>query len=365
MRGSLIISVILHAALIGAALIGFNSHQPPASPPSLAVNLLAPPSETSATKSGKADAAVEEAAKQAPPAEKKPEIVNTAAKQPPREKPSEKAAALPPPKPQAPPPPQETAAKQDKPEAPAKPEPERTASQPAKPAPPPPPKARPAEQPKQQLREAAPREEPKAAKEQSKPRQAAPKPAPKRPDKPDKIAELIDRPSLPAQGKSDFDPDRIAALLNRDPTAGGGQLYDEPREPWRQPSTLEEQATGVTPDRPERIARGSPQGRDDRISANEIDAFRSQISRCWTPPVGGLGGDAIIVKLRIALNEDGSLSRPPEISNRMASPFFRPAADSAVRAVMQCQPYRMMPPEKYSQWRDMLLTFDPRQMYGG
>jgi hypothetical protein len=35
-----------------------------------------------------------------------------------------------------------------------------------------------------------------------------------------------------------------------------------------------------------------------------------------------------------------------------------------MRAVMQCQPYRM-PAEKYDQWRDMLLTFDPRQMYGG
>ena len=39
------------------------------------------------------------------------------------------------------------------------------------------------------------------------------------------------------------------------------------------------------------------------------------------------------------------------------------AADSAVRAVYQCQPYEL-PAEKYAVWRDMILNFDPRQMYG-
>ena len=39
------------------------------------------------------------------------------------------------------------------------------------------------------------------------------------------------------------------------------------------------------------------------------------------------------------------------------------AADSAVRAVYQCQPYEL-PSEKYAVWRDMILNFDPRQMYG-
>ena len=77
------------------------------------------------------------------------------------------------------------------------------------------------------------------------------------------------------------------------------------------------------------------------MSASDIDALRAQISRCWAPPVGGLGSDAIIVKLRIKLNEDGRLGRPPEVMNDNPSPFFPPAAESAVRAVFQCQPYRM------------------------
>lgn len=361
MRGSLIISILLHVALIGTALIGFTTHHQPVSvPPPVAVNVLTP-AETTALKAGKANAKAEEAARQAPAGEKATETVNTAAKLPVSEKPSEKAAALPPPKPKSAPP-QETPAKPEKAD---KQEPERKAEPPAEKAPVTPPRPKQAEQqpqPKPQRRE-PPREEPKPVKnEKPKPREAAPKPKPQRQDK---TADPIDKPTPPVQGQSDFDPDRIAALLNRDPTAGGATAPpEEPREPWRRPSTLEEQAAGQSPQQPERFARGSAEGRDSRMSANEVDAFRAQISRCWTPPVGGLGGDPIIVKLRIALKEDGSLARPPEVSNQMVSPFFRPAADSAVRAVMQCQPYQM-PADKYGQWRDMLLTFDPRQMYGG
>ena len=110
--------------------------------------------------------------------------------------------------------------------------------------------------------------------------------------------------------------------------------------------------------------QGAAEGRDAQMSASDIDALRAQISRCWAPPVGGLGGDAIVVKLHIVLNEDGTLSRAPEVVNSHSSPFFPPAADSAVRAVFQCQPYRM-PSAKYSEWRDMLLNFDPSRMYGG
>jgi colicin import membrane protein len=183
--------------------------------------------------------------------------------------------------------------------------------------------------------------------------------------------------------KSKFDSHRIAALLDRrEPSAGAERLRQKaprPQKPWRRPSSFQDQASSMTSatgapghERPSQNRRphtfaerqGSPDGDGDRLSANEIDAFRAQVSRCWTPPVGGLGADAIIVKLHILLKEDGTLARPPRIQNRINSPFFTPAADSALRAVLQCEPYRM-PPEKYSLWRDMLLTFDPRQMYGG
>jgi hypothetical protein len=47
-----------------------------------------------------------------------------------------------------------------------------------------------------------------------------------------------------------------------------------------------------------------------------------------------------------------------------SDPFFRSAAESALRAVLnpRCNPLRL-PPEKYEQWQTMTLNFDPREMF--
>jgi colicin import membrane protein len=108
--------------------------------------------------------------------------------------------------------------------------------------------------------------------------------------------------------------------------------------------------------------RGQSDGSQATMSVNEIDALRARIAECWNPPPGGLGADEIVVKIRLKLNEDGTLVGYPTIANRGASPFFQAAADSAVRAVFQCQPYAL-PGEKYALWRDMILNFDPSDMY--
>ena len=153
------------------------------------------------------------------------------------------------------------------------------------------------------------------------------------------------RPTPKTETKRDFNTDRIAALLNKIPDAA-----HEPN------------ADAMPVDTPRKPVHGQSNGTQMTMSVNEIDALRARIAQCWSPPPGGLGADAIIVKLRLKLNEDGSLIGYPSIANSGSSPFFQAAADSAVRAVFQCQPYAL-PGEKYAVWRDMILTFDPRQMY--
>ncbi|MGB0086722.1 MAG: cell envelope integrity protein TolA [Rhodomicrobiaceae bacterium] len=356
MRTSLVLSLIFHGLVLMAALVSFRAHEKLDPPRRVSVEVVTP-SEVSTVKAGKPDQKKDEAAMRPAPADKTSNVVQTAAelRPSPSDTISQKLAALPPPKPKALPP-QEAKEKPDRepqPKAPAKTSHEEKAASALPPA-----KHAEVRKPRKPISH---HEQPRAAKGQDR-HENEPKPKPARSD--DRIADLLDRPTPPVQGESKFDPKQIAALLNRDPTAGARPEQDGPREPWRKPSSLQDQAQGMAPDAPPREAYGDPAGRDPRMSANEIDAFRAQISRCWTPPVGGLGGDPIIVKLRIVLNEDGTLGVPPEVLNTYGSPFFRPAADSAVRAVVQCQPYRM-PAEKFSQWRDMLLTFDPSRMYGG
>jgi outer membrane biosynthesis protein TonB len=199
--------------------------------------------------------------------------------------------------------------------------------------------------------EQKPEEKPKPAK----PKEAAPKPEPKKPEvktadeakpkpkpKP-KQADAAKKKPKPA-AKRDFNTDRIAALLNKIPDAA-----DEPT-PVLPPEEAPEQVKGQT------------DGTQMTMSVNEIDALRARIAQCWNPPPGGLGADDIVVKLRLRLNEDGTLVGYPTIANRGSSPFFQAAADSAVRAVYQCQPYSL-PSAKYALWRDMILNFDPSDMY--
>ena len=44
---------------------------------------------------------------------------------------------------------------------------------------------------------------------------------------------------------------------------------------------------------------------------------------------------------------------------------FTSARDSAVRAVFQGQPFDMLKPDHYDTWKDIEVTFDPKDMFGG
>ena len=209
----------------------------------------------------------------------------------------------------------------------------------------PPPAPRPKEEKKPEPKTEAKKEEPKKAAEKPKPepkkeetKKAEAKPKDKQVEKP--------KPKPDAASKkkgSDFNTDRIAALLNKIP--------DATNEPT--PNEIAEETKPV---------KGQTSGRDLSMSVNEIDALRARIAQCWNPPPGGLGAGDIMVKLRLKLNEDGTLVGYPTVANSGSSPFFQAAADSAVRAVYQCQPYAL-PAEKYALWRDMILNFDPSDMY--
>jgi hypothetical protein len=53
---------------------------------------------------------------------------------------------------------------------------------------------------------------------------------------------------------------------------------------------------------------------------------------------------------------------PDQMGRYTSEPFFRAAADSALRAVFKCSPLKNLPPEKYGSWREMELNFDPQDL---
>ena len=104
----------------------------------------------------------------------------------------------------------------------------------------------------------------------------------------------------------------------------------------------------------------------ERLTLNEVDAFRAQMRRCWSPPAGAKQAENLVVQVRLSLTPAGAISAGPVVVNRrfLGDPFFRAAAESVLRAIRRCQPFTM-PAEKYASWRNIELTFDPRTMLGG
>lgn len=222
-------------------------------------------------------------------------------------------------------------------------------------APPPPPAPEPApakpEPPKPAV-EPAPKAEPEPAKEavaEAKPVEEAPKPLMSEPVKVtprSKPTPPKPQPQKTAQDQTKknekFNPNEISALLNKVDPSGGG-------------------TSGAT----EAASLGSRNGNNNvKMTVSELDALRGQIAKCWNPPVGAAGAADLAVRLQFNLSITGEVEGAPRVINSSSNPSFRAASDSAIRAVMRCQPYTL-PAEKHDAWSEVIINFDPSQMLGG
>ena len=102
-----------------------------------------------------------------------------------------------------------------------------------------------------------------------------------------------------------------------------------------------------------------------RLTISEEDLLRRQIEQCWSPPIGARNAETLIVEVSIDVNPDRTVANATVVdkSRYGSDPFFRAAADSAVRAVRnpRCSPLEL-PADKYDQWKHIDFTFDPRDM---
>ena len=102
------------------------------------------------------------------------------------------------------------------------------------------------------------------------------------------------------------------------------------------------------------------------VASKLIATIRHQVEKCWSMPVGARGASNMTVEIRILMNSDGRARSATIIDSRRASrdPFYRAMAESALRAVLnpRCQPLPL-PLDKYDEWREIVLNFDPRDMY--
>jgi len=195
-----------------------------------------------------------------------------------------------------------------------------------------------------------------------------PQPDPKPPEKtqtkpppdykPDQIAQLLKKDANKQPPKPDpkpalDKPQKDAPKFNADQVA---QLLDH-REPQRQMAAAET----VNPT----ANLGSAAGTAAQLSQSEIDALRARISNCWSPPPGVDANSKLYIVLDVQFKPDANMSREPAVVEGSASSLGPALAESAKRALLLCQPFTMLKPEHYDQWKDLQLKFDPQELLGG
>jgi hypothetical protein len=180
-------------------------------------------------------------------------------------------------------------------------------------------------------------------------------PEPPRPSKRDDLAKLLakeraEEAAPPAAKEArkpppkTYDPNAIAKMI--------GQTKSADATPTRAP------AQGLPT---QHAARMSPS-----LSA-ALDAwFTDAYLNCWSPPPTTPEGERYIADVRVVFNPDGSLSGRPVLGNPPRDPAWRAHADSALRAVLKCNPLRV--PAQYApyfeQWKTKTIHFDPQSALG-
>ena len=194
--------------------------------------------------------------------------------------------------------------------------------------------------------------EPKVAEQKPDKKQPEPKIDPlaeqmkKEKEEPKKVAEAKPKvptpPKRPAPPQPKFDANEITALLDK-----------------RKPQRL-----AATGDQFNPTANfGVNTGHAARVSQNELEALRARLAKLWNIPAGARNLDELKVEIRVRLGRDGRLSAPPMVLTSGNSQVFMVARDAAVRALLQGQPFDMLSPATYEEWKEMDIVFDPREMF--
>jgi hypothetical protein len=140
---------------------------------------------------------------------------------------------------------------------------------------------------------------------------------------------------------------------------------DEPKPKPKRRANLEEMLTklaNVPEDEAVQQSAEPFRRLNSGLAQTIADAIRRKVEKNWSVPIGTIDAGKLVIRIRIRLKRDGSvLSAEIVDQDRLAEANFRTMAESARRAVKTASPFEFLKPhgDKYSQWRDITMTFRP------
>jgi hypothetical protein len=100
------------------------------------------------------------------------------------------------------------------------------------------------------------------------------------------------------------------------------------------------------------------------LASSVVAEFRRHLRACLKLPASIAPSDRVMIKLRVLMTTDGRLAAEPILLEASASakgPFLMQSAISGLQA---CQPFNMLPADRYGEWKVLDLPFTPRDFAG-
>ncbi|MCG2639852.1 MULTISPECIES: hypothetical protein [Bradyrhizobium] len=97
-----------------------------------------------------------------------------------------------------------------------------------------------------------------------------------------------------------------------------------------------------------------------KLPPEVVAELRRHLRSCSKLPAGVAPTDAVRIRLRVVMATDGTLAREPILIEAPPSAKGVAIVKSAISATQACQPYKMLPVDKYEEWKVMDLSFTPR-----
>ncbi|MCA1402747.1 hypothetical protein [Bradyrhizobium sp. BRP56] len=96
------------------------------------------------------------------------------------------------------------------------------------------------------------------------------------------------------------------------------------------------------------------------VGSSVVAEFRRHLKTCLKLPPTLRTGDDVKIKLRVFMKPDGRLAASPLLIEATASEKGPLLLKSATDALQACQPYAMLPRDRYGEWKVLDLDFSPR-----
>ena len=130
---------------------------------------------------------------------------------------------------------------------------------------------------------------------------------------------------------------------------------------------------GLPPDIPVKLPADAPHGpgpgKDNfdaaateqaDVGSSVVAEFRRHLKSCMKLPATLSTGDDVRIKLRVFMKPDGKLGASPLLIEATAAEKGPLRLKSATEALQACQPYAMLPRDRYGEWKVLDLDFTPR-----